>query len=175
MLLTAPDVETLEPLVHALAEALTRRGWRMATAESCTGGLISACLTSMPGSSAWFERGYVTYSNAAKTESLGIDPALLLAHGAVSEPVAAAMALGAGRAAGADVALSVTGIAGPGGGSVSKPVGLVCLGWWCADGRQRVDTLQFSGDRRQIRAAATEHALRGMLQHLIADGRSASG
>ncbi|HEX7383980.1 MAG TPA: CinA family protein, partial [Burkholderiaceae bacterium] len=105
------------PRVQRLADALRARGWRLAAAESCTGGLIAAACTSVAGSSDWFERGFVTYSNAAKAESLGIDPALIAAHGAVSEPVARAMAEGALAHSRADLAVAVTGIAGPGGGS----------------------------------------------------------
>ena len=122
------ELKTVEAQVLALGEALRRRGWFMATAESCTGGLIAAACTSVAGSSDWFERGFVSYSNAAKTELLGVDAALIAAHGAVSEAVVRAMAQGALARAGVDLAVAVTGIAGPGGGSVDKPVGTVWLG-----------------------------------------------
>ncbi|MBF9266417.1 CinA family protein, partial [Acidovorax cattleyae] len=112
-----------------LAQALAERGWMMATAESCTGGMIAGACTDLAGSSQWFERGFVTYSNTAKTELLGVPAALIDTHGAVSEPVARAMAEGALRHSRAHAALSVTGVAGPGGGSVAKPVGTVWFGW----------------------------------------------
>ena len=111
-----------------LAEILQQRGWMMATAESCTGGLIAGACTDLSGSSTWFERGFVTYSNAAKTGMLGVDAALIAAHGAVSEAVARAMAEGALRRSLAQVSVAVTGVAGPTGGSVDKPVGTVWFG-----------------------------------------------
>ena len=113
------------PLVLALAQALREGGLRLATAESCTGGLIAAACTAVAGSSDWFERGFVTYSNAAKTEAIGVDAALIAAHGAVSEEVALAMARGALAHSQADLAVAVTGIAGPGGATPGKPVGTV--------------------------------------------------
>ncbi|MEY4140223.1 MAG: hypothetical protein RLZZ371_2405, partial [Pseudomonadota bacterium] len=112
-----------------LARLLMQKGWMMATAESCTGGLIAANCTDLAGSSNWFERGFVTYSNAAKNELLGVDPALIKSHGAVSEPVVRAMASGALAHSQAQVAIAVTGVAGPGGGSAEKPVGTVWLAW----------------------------------------------
>ena len=121
------DLNAVEPEVLALADALRRRGWHLATAESCTGGLIAAACTAVAGSSDWFERGFVTYSNAAKTEMLGVDPGLIAAHGAVSDAVAQAMARGAVERAGVDLGVAVTGIAGPGGATPGKPVGLVWL------------------------------------------------
>ncbi len=121
------DLQELLPQVQALAEALRGRSWRMATAESCTGGLIAAACTQVAGSSDWFERGFVSYSNAAKTELLGVDPALIDAQGAVSEPVARAMVQGALRRSPVQLAVAVTGIAGPGGAVPGKPVGTVWL------------------------------------------------
>jgi nicotinamide-nucleotide amidase len=118
---------TPEIPVSQLADALRARGERLATAESCTGGLIAAACTDLAGSSDWFERGMVSYSNEAKTDLLGVDAALISAHGAVSEPVARAMAEGALAHSAADVSAAVTGVAGPGGGSAAKPVGLVHL------------------------------------------------
>ncbi|MFM7704994.1 MAG: CinA family protein, partial [Rubrivivax sp.] len=117
------------PEVQALADALLERGWMLAAAESCTGGLLAAACTALAGSSHWFERGFVTYSNAAKEEALGVAQALLQAHGAVSEPVARAMAKGALARSQAHLALAVTGIAGPGGAVPGKPVGTVWLAW----------------------------------------------
>jgi nicotinamide-nucleotide amidase len=151
-----------EPIVAALGQALRARGWRLATAESCTGGLIAAACTSVAGSSDWFERGHVTYSNEAKVESLGVDPALLAAHGAVSEPVACAMALGALARGRVDLALAATGIAGPGGAVAGKPVGTVWLAWaWRDRGGPvaRAARLQLDGDRAAVREAAVCAAL----------------
>ena len=119
------DALNVSSEVVALAERLKAHHWRLATAESCTGGLIAASCTELSGSSDWFERGFVTYSNEAKTEMLGVDAALIAAHGAVSEPVARAMAEGALARSRADIAVAVTGIAGPTGGSADKPVGTV--------------------------------------------------
>ena len=130
----------------------------MATAESCTGGLIAGACTDLPGSSEWFERGFVTYSNEAKTELLGVDASLISAHGAVSEPVAGAMALGALLRSRAQVAVAVTGIAGPTGGSADKPVGTVWFGW-ALPGRVVTETKMFDGDRAAVRAATVAHAL----------------
>lgn len=139
-------------------EALRRRGWKLATAESCTGGMIAAALTDVAGSSDVFERGFVTYSNAAKTELLGVRPETLAAHGAVSEPVAAEMAEGALDRSEAQIAVSVTGIAGPG-GSEHKPEGRVCFGL-AVGGVVLTETREFGAiGRAEVRAAATRHAL----------------
>ena len=154
--------------VHTLATLLTRQQQRIATAESCTGGLIAGALTALAGSSAWFERGWVTYSNDAKAQELGIDPVLIATHGAVSETVAVAMAEGARRSAATDFALSVTGIAGPGGGTPQKPVGTVCFGW-ATPTQTRTETQHFSGDRQQIREQSVVHALAGLIA-LLVDG-----
>ncbi|MDD2878899.1 MAG: CinA family protein [Rhodoferax sp.] len=141
-----------------LANLLLEKAWLLSTAESCTGGLIAAACTDLAGSSNWFERGFVTYSNAAKIELLGVDAALIEAHGAVSEPVAHAMAAGALQHSHAQVAVAVTGVAGPGGGSASKPVGTVCFGF--ALGAQVSTEVQhFEGDRSAVRQAAVHHAL----------------
>lgn len=158
------DPEILQ-LCTDLAQALKTQGAMMATAESCTGGLIAACCTGLSGSSDWFERGFVTYSNAAKTEQLGVPAALIEAHGAVSEPVARAMALGAVAHSRAQVSVAVTGVAGPTGGSADKPVGLVWFGW--AVGEQAwTECRRFDGDRDAVRAATVMHALQGLLQRL---------
>ena len=130
----------------------------MATAESCTGGMIAAACTDLAGSSAWFERGWVTYSNAAKTELLGVDAALIDQHGAVSEPVVRAMALGAVAHSQAQVAVSVTGVAGPGGGSADKPVGTVWFGF-ALPGLLISEVMLFDGDRAAVRRATVHHAL----------------
>ena len=149
--------------VQALADALLARGWSLAAAESCTGGLIAAACTALPGSSHWFERGFVTYSNAAKAELLDVPHALLQAHGAVSEPVARAMAEGALAHSRADLALAVTGIAGPGGAVPGKPVGTVWLAW--GDGEQCYSKrFQFGGDRLSVRKQSVIMALGGLLR-----------
>ena len=153
-----------EALVLRLAEALRTRGWRLATAESCTGGLLAAACTSVAGSSDWFERGLVTYSNAAKSELLGVPPALIARHGAVSGEVAAAMAEGTRRAAPVELALSVTGIAGPGGAVPGKPVGTVWFGLAAAGRPTRTERLQFDGDRAAVRGQAVRHALQRLIE-----------
>lgn len=163
--LVALDEQGLEAVLTQISESLLARGWMLATAESCTGGLIAGACTALAGSSQWFERGFVSYSNAAKSELLGVPAALIAAHGAVSEPVARAMAEGAVARSHAQVALAVTGVAGPSGGTPDKPVGLVWFGW-------RVGTKTFSecrhfpGDRAAVRAQTVQHALqrlRGLL------------
>ena len=152
-------------LCERLAQALQARGWMLATAESCTGGMIAAACTDLSGSSNWFERGFVSYSNAAKTELLGVDPALIAQHGAVSELVARAMAFGAVRRSKAQVSVAVTGVAGPTGGSPQKPVGTVWFGFQ-VDGQLTSETHRFDGDRATVRAATVEHALQRLLQLL---------
>ena len=152
-------------LCESLAQALLERGWRLATAESCTGGMIAAACTDLSGSSQWFDRGFVTYSNEAKTEMLGVDPALIAQHGAVSEVVARAMAFGAVRHSQAQVGIAVTGIAGPTGGTPQKPVGTVWFGFQ-VDGRLSSETRCFPGDRAAVRAATVEHALRRLVELL---------
>lgn len=148
-----------------LAGLLLQRGLRLATAESCTGGLIAATCTDLAGSSEWFERGLVTYSNEAKTEMLGVDPALIATHGAVSEPVARAMAAGALVHSRAQVSVAVTGIAGPGGGSDTKPVGTVWFAWGLPGG-VRSEVQRFDGDRAAVRQATVRHALARLNQLL---------
>lgn len=137
---------------------MLKHQWMLVTAESCTGGLIAGACTDLAGSSAWFERGFVTYTNAAKTEMLGVDTALIATHGAVSEPVVRAMVLGALQHSRAQVALAVTGIAGPTGGSPDKPVGTVWFGWATPAG-VHTEVQQFAGDRAAIRTATMQHAL----------------
>ena len=156
-------------LVAAAAERLLKKGWMLATAESCTGGLIAGACTDLAGSSAWFERGFVTYSNAAKTEMLGVDAALIATHGAVSEPVARAMAEGAAARSGARVSVAVTGVAGPTGGSPDKPVGTVWFGW-SVDGRVRTERRRFEGDRAAVRSATVRCALQALVVLLGRDG-----
>jgi nicotinamide-nucleotide amidase len=159
-------VSTIPALVERLATELKARGQMMATAESCTGGLIAGACTDISGSSDWFERGFVTYSNAAKTELLGVPAALIEAHGAVSEPVARAMAAGAVAHAHAHWSVAVTGVAGPTGGSPEKPVGTVWFGWATPDG-VFTEHRHFDGDRATVRRATVAHALAGLLQRLV--------
>ncbi len=158
-------MQHIPELVDALARALRARGLTMATAESCTGGLIAGACTEVSGSSDWFERGFVTYSNAAKTELLGVPMALIEQHGAVSEPVARAMAAGAVAHSPAPLALAVTGVAGPTGGSAEKPVGTVWFGWATPAG-VFTEHQRFDGDRSAVRQATVRHALAGLLQRL---------
>ena len=151
--------------VQRLAQALKDKGWMLATAESCTGGMIAAACTDLAGSSEWFERGFVTYSNEAKTELLGVDAALIAAHGAVSEVVARAMAFGAVRHSHAQVGVAVTGIAGPSGGSKDKPVGTVWFGF-LVDGLLTSEMRRFDGDRAAVRQATLQHALQRLIELL---------
>lgn len=148
-----------EGLVEQLGNALRARGWRLATAESCTGGLLAAACTSIAGSSDWFERGVVSYSNAAKTELLGVPPAVLVKHGAVSAETAQAMAEGVQALARVELAVAVTGIAGPGGAVPGKPVGTVWLGMAMRGRATRTELLQLAGDRAAVRGQAVRQAL----------------
>ena len=177
-------MKVFEPTVLALAQALRAAGLKLATAESCTGGLIAAACTAVAGSSDWFERGFVTYSNDAKTEMLGVPAALIAAHGAVSAEVAQAMAEGALMHSQADLAVAVTGIAGPGGATPGKPVGTV----WMAVARRggagvrsairsgvrsgvtaQTELLQLDGDRAAIRALTVQIALQRLTTRAMAD------
>ena len=153
-------------MIQNLAAALRARRWLLVTAESCTGGLIAAACTDLAGSSDWFERGFVTYSNAAKTELLGVPPELITTHGAVSEPVARAMAAGAVARSHAQVSVAVTGVAGPSGGSADKPVGTVWFGW-CVGDRCSTERMLFTGDRAAVRAQGVAHALAGLLARVL--------
>ena len=152
------EPETLT-LAQSVLDACRGRGWHLATAESCTGGLVAGALTAVAGSSDVVERGFVTYSNEAKSELLGVPPETIAAHGAVSNETAAAMAEGAVARAPVDLAISVTGIAGPGGGSAAKPVGLVIFGVARRDGPTHTERRVFDGDRSAVRQAALHTAL----------------
>ena len=155
--------ELLAPVsIELLADLLLEQGLFLATAESCTGGMIAAACTDLAGSSAWFERGFVTYSNAAKTDLLGVDAALIAQHGAVSEPVARAMAFGAIRRSLAQVSVAVTGVAGPSGGSLDKPVGTVWFAWSVC-GSLESEMQRFEGDRTAVRQATVQHAVGKLL------------
>lgn len=157
------ELLSFQSLVVPLADALRARGWRMAAAESCTGGLIAAACTTLAGSSDWFERGFVTYTNEAKAQLLGVDPALFMRFGAVSEEVARAMAQGTLQRAPVQLAVAVTGIAGPGGAVPGKPVGTVWLAWGSARGLQ-AERLLLAGDRDAVRGASVAAALQRLLQ-----------
>jgi nicotinamide-nucleotide amidase len=151
--------QTIEYWRAAMADFLLKNQLKLSTAESCTGGLIAAACTDLAGSSNWFERGFVTYSNAAKTELLGVDAALIEAQGAVSEAVARAMAFGAVRHSHAQVSMAVTGVAGPSGGSAAKRVGTVWFGF-SVQGTLHSERMHFEGDRAAVRAQTVLHALR---------------
>ena len=152
------EAETLT-LAESVLDACRARGWHVATAESCTGGLVAGALTAIAGSSDVVERGFVTYSNEAKSEMLGVLPETIAAHGAVSRQTAVAMAEGAVARAPVDLAISVTGVAGPGGGSAAKPVGLVIFGLARRNGPSRTERRVFDGDRSAVRQAALQMAL----------------
>ena len=156
----------LADLSQQLGRALSARGLTLATAESCTGGWVAEVVTDTAGSSGWFERGFITYSNQAKADMLGVRTDTLARFGAVSEETAREMAAGAITNSGADWAISITGIAGPGGGSSVKPVGTVCFGWCRRGGTPGSETRCFSGARRDVRQQAVVHAIEGLLQRL---------
>ena len=158
------DQEHLEILAAEVGALLLRNGQRLVTAESCTGGWVAHCLTAVAGSSEWFDRGFISYSNDAKQDMLGVSPDTLDTHGAVSEAAAASMAFGALRQSKSDWAVAITGIAGPGGGSGVKPVGTVCFGWAGPDGRLDTATRNFAGGRAEVRAQSVAYALRGVLE-----------
>jgi len=159
----APRQPELEALAARLGAALLARGERLATAESCTGGWIGQCVTAIAGSSDWFDRGFVTYSNDAKQEMLGVPHQTLRREGAVSEATAAAMVEGAIGRSRAQWAVAVSGIAGPSGGSPAKPVGTVCFAWAGPEGWRLVETCHFEGDREAVRARTVAHALAVLL------------
>lgn len=157
--------DSLITLSTLAGSKLKAKGLLLVTAESCTGGWVAQAVTSVAGSSEWFERGYVTYSNAAKREDLGVAQGTLLRHGAVSEPTARAMARGALEKGRGTIALAITGVAGPGGGAPGKPVGTVCFAW--AQRRKiRSETKRFKGGRASVRRQSVVHALRGVLKWL---------
>lgn len=153
-------------LATRLAQLLAQRGARVTTAESCTGGGIAQALTSVAGCSEWFDCGWVTYSNGAKSQMLGVAPELLELCGAVSREVVEAMAMGAQMRAGADFAIAVSGIAGPGGGSPDKPVGTVWVAWCWPDRRCTSQCLHLNGDRAEVRAQTVTTALQGLIRGL---------
>jgi len=159
----------LNELARRLATFLLERDLTLAVAESCTGGWVAKCLTDIAGSSQWFERGFVTYSNRSKQEMLGVSAGTLDSQGAVSEATVREMAAGVLQHSPADLALAISGIAGPGGDVPGKPVGTVCFAWVTRGGGRRVETRHFSGDREAVRRQSVEHALEGLLDELGAD------
>lgn len=161
-----PTDADLAALVATLADRLAVQNARIATAESCTGGWLAKCLTDRPGSSAWFEYGFVTYGNAAKLALLGVGESTLAAHGAVSEEVAEQMAIGARLASGAEIAVAITGVAGPDGGSADKPVGTVWLAWTGPGPVLEAELHRFGGDRAAIRRQSVAAALEGCIARL---------
>lgn len=158
--------DMLTTLATLAGARLKAKGLKLAAAESCTGGWVAQAVTSVPGSSGWFDRGFVTYSNEAKCEMLGVRPEALAVHGAVSEATARGMAAGAIGHSGAGVALAVTGVAGPTGGSVEKPVGTVCFAWALRGGRVESETRRFEGDRESVRRQSVIRALQGLLERI---------
>ncbi len=160
------STDELTALAARVGAQLKAQGMMLAAAESCTGGWVAQALTAIAGSSDWFERGFVTYSDAAKREMLGVSAATLAAHGAVSEHTASEMATGALARSRAQVALSITGIAGPGGGSPQKPVGMVCFAWAGSQGVLAARTQHFDGDRESVRRQSVLFALQGVLELL---------
>ncbi|UTF60149.1 CinA family protein [Gilvimarinus sp. DA14] len=162
--MTSTDTEiTRLHLTRELGACLSARGWQVATAESCTGGMIGAAITEVPGSSAWFEMGWLTYSNQAKVQLLGVAQAALDEHGAVSQTVVEQMALGARQRSGAELAVAVSGIAGPDGGSRDKPVGTVWLAWAGPGDKLVSECYVYQGERQQVRAQACITALRELI------------
>jgi nicotinamide-nucleotide amidase len=157
--------DDLYALAVQVGRAASARQSLIATAESCTGGLVAGAITAVAGSSAWFDRGFVTYSDEAKIEQLGVAPATLATYGAVSTQTAAEMAAGALRASRAQWTMAITGVAGPGGGSIEKPVGTVCFGWASAGGVAS-EQRQLKGDRAEVRRESVRIALAGLIDRL---------
>lgn len=164
--LNSPSDSELRASAEALAERLLESGWMVAAAESCTGGWVAKVCTDLAGSSAWFERGFVTYSNQAKQEMLGVTNETLAVHGAVSEATVAEMAAGALRNSRANIALAVSGIAGPSGATDGKPVGTVCFGFARQGGETWTERCHFDGDREAVRRQSVLYGLQGILQRL---------
>lgn len=168
--MTTPTDTELTALAQRLGSEVAARGWRVTVAESCTGGWIAKAITDIAGSSGWFGEGFVTYSNAAKVRALAVPRNVLERDGAVSEAVVTAMAAGARRRAGADLAVAVSGVAGPGGGTPDKPVGMVWFAWHGPTGESTEQCL-FEGSREAVRRTAVAHALRGLLAMAESRGR----
>jgi nicotinamide-nucleotide amidase len=167
-ILNIQNNQDLHEITQELARVLIKNNWHLSTAESCTGGMVAASITELAGSSEWFERGYVTYSNQSKSEDIDVSQNLIEQHGAVSDQVARAMALGAKQNSGSDLSLSITGIAGPSGGSPEKPIGTVCFAWALANDQIVSETKHFEGNRQQIRQQACDFSLRKLLNLVTA-------
>ena len=163
--------DVIRSLASQLGRQLLARDFMVTAAESCTGGLVAASMTDIAGSSSWFERGFVTYSNHAKVEMLGVAADLIEAHGAVSEDVARAMAEGALLESRAQMAVAITGVAGPGGGTRDKPVGTVCFAWIVMEEAPQSETMHFDGDRAAVREQSVRHALGGLLLRVLAQSK----
>ncbi|MDR3390999.1 MAG: nicotinamide-nucleotide amidohydrolase family protein [Sulfuriferula sp.] len=161
-----PDDAELYQLAEQAGQALHRHGYRLVTAESCTGGWVGMVMTAVAGSSAWYDRGFITYSNDAKQQQLDVSATTLEAYGAVSEATVREMAQGALQHSNGNISLAISGIAGPGGGTPQKPVGTVCIGWALTDGTHLETTCRLGGDREEIRARAVAAALRGVIELL---------
>lgn len=159
-----PDQQQLEQLAAQVGAALLQRRWRLVTAESCTGGWLGEVMTSAPGSSQWYDCGFITYSNESKQSLLGVTPFVLEKYGAVSESTVRAMATNALRRSAGDVSVAISGIAGPSGGSVDKPVGTVWLAWYTRSGINRASGVHLPGPRSAVRAQAVWRALQGVLE-----------
>ena len=166
--MNTPHNLDLHEITQELARMLIKNHWYLSTAESCTGGMVAASITELAGSSEWFERGYVTYSNQSKSEDIDVSQNLIEQYGAVSDQVARAMALGAKQNSGSDLSLSITGIAGPTGGSPEKPIGTVCFAWILANDQIVSETKHFEGNRQQIRKQACDFSLRKLLSLVVA-------
>ena len=158
--------EALYLLGEEVGKTLLQRGMMLATAESCTGGWVGEAVTAVPGSSLWFDRGFITYTNAAKQEILGVAAATLERYGAVSEQAVREMVAGALKTSRSQVALAISGVAGPSGGTPEKPVGTVWFAWGFANGTVATEWQQFAGDRLEVRRQAVIHALQGLQAHL---------
>lgn len=158
--------KTVKELAQVLGEKLTNAGLIATTAESCTGGGVAYAITEISGSSLWFDRSFVTYSNGAKTQMLGVDAGLIDEFGAVSKEVVNAMAIGAVKNSDADIAVAISGIAGPDGGSDEKPVGTVCIAWYNAYSGHKTETYLFVGDRSEVRTQAIRLALLGLIDNI---------
>lgn len=162
-------MDDLETLAEQVGAALKSRGLMLASAESCTGGWVGEAVTAVAGSSHWFDRGFITYTNESKQEMLGVSAATLAEFGAVSEPTVREMAAGALKHSHAQVALAISGIAGPGGATPTKPVGTVCIAWGLGSGAARSQTFHFNGDRSAVRRQAVVAAMRGVLEIIQGD------
>lgn len=166
--------QVLFDLAVRVGNALRQRAWMLTTAESCTGGWVGACVTMVGGSSQWYDRGFITYSNSAKMQMLGVREETLRVHGAVSEATVAEMAQGALVRSNAQIAVSISGVAGPTGGTPDKPVGSVCIGWASREGQLRTCIVHFDGDRDAVRRQSVIAALEGVVELAGSAGASTS-